>query len=91
MTQQYRVRFVQIPRWLALVVGALSIAFAIALFLLSVTVFLLVLPVIVVAGALYYFFGRLPRALRKARREADAQIIEGEYRVVRSERIERDR
>ncbi|MCC6949521.1 MAG: hypothetical protein IT539_17330 [Bradyrhizobiaceae bacterium] len=90
MTQQYQVRFLQIPRWLAIVAGALSVAFAIALFLLSLTVFLLVLPVIAVAGALYYFFG-LPRAARKAQREAEARIIEGEYRVVQSERIERDR
>ena len=34
MTEQYQVRFVQIPRWLALVAGALAIAFAVALFLL---------------------------------------------------------
>jgi hypothetical protein len=86
MSQQYQIRFVQIPRWLALIVGVLSIAFAVALFLLSLTVFLLVLPVLAVAGALYYFFG-LPRTARHARREAGTQIIEGEYRVVRSERI----
>jgi hypothetical protein len=87
---QYQVRFVQIPRWLALVVGALSIAFAVALFLLSLTVFLLVLPVLAVAGVLYYFFG-LPRAARNARSDAGAQVIEGEYRVVRSERIDENR
>jgi hypothetical protein len=88
MAPQYQVRLMQIPRWLAIVVGLLAIAFAVALFLLSLTVFLLILPVLVVAGALYYLFG-LPRAARKG--AADVQIIEGEYRVVEPERIEDDR
>jgi hypothetical protein len=87
---QYQVRFVQIPRWLALTVGALAVAFAIALFLLSLTVFLLILPVIAVAGALYYLFGR-PRAARATRNASRAEIIDGEYRVVDPERIEDER
>ncbi|HEY7457445.1 MAG TPA: hypothetical protein VH765_01705 [Xanthobacteraceae bacterium] len=85
---QYRVRFLQIPRWLALVVGALAIAFAIALFLLSLTVFLLVLPALAVAGALYYLFG-LPRKGRRTR--DDVEVIEGEYRVIEPERVENGR
>jgi hypothetical protein len=85
---QYQVRFLQVPRWLMVVVGALAIAFAIALFLLSLTVFLLVLPVLAVAGGLYYLFGGR-RAARAPRAERRGEIIEGEYRVIESERPER--
>jgi hypothetical protein len=89
MTQQYQVRFLQIPRWLALVAGVLAIAFAVALFLLSLTVFLVLLPVIFVVGGLYYLFGWKRRP--NVRQPNGVEIIEGEYRVVESERIERDR
>ena len=87
---QYQVRFLQIPRWLALTAGALAIVFAIALFLLSLTLFLLILPVIAVIGALYYLFGQ-PRAARTTRGFSRAEIIEGEYRVVEPDRIEDER
>jgi hypothetical protein len=86
---QYQVRFLQIPRWLVLVAGALAVAFAIALFLLSLTVFLLVLPLIAVAGGLYYLFAGLRNA--RAARDSHVEIIEGEYRVVEPERMERKR
>jgi hypothetical protein len=86
---QYQVRFLPIPRWLALIAGVLAVAFAIALFLLSLTVFLLVLPVLAVAGAIYYFFG-VPRAAR-ARGGERVEIIEGEYRVIESKEVEAER
>lgn len=86
---QQQIRFVQIPRWLAILAGVLAIAFAIALLLLSITVFLVLLPVIAVAGGLYYLFGGRRRA--DMRRSGDTEIIEGEYRVVEPERIERER
>jgi uncharacterized membrane protein len=89
MAQQYQVRFLQIPRWLALVAGVLAIAFAVALFLLSLTVFLVLLPIVFVVGGLYYLFGW--RRPTNVRRPNDAEIIEGEYRVIESERIERER
>jgi uncharacterized membrane protein len=89
MTQQYQVRFLQIPRWLALVAGVLAIAFAVALFLLSLTVFLVLLPVVFVVGGLYYLFGWKRRP--NVRQPHGVEIIEGEYRVVEPERIERDR
>jgi hypothetical protein len=50
MTDRYQLRFVQIPRWLAIGAGVLAVAFAVALFLLSLTVFLVLLPVIAIAG-----------------------------------------
>jgi hypothetical protein len=90
MTQQYQVRFVQIPRWLTIAAGVLAVAFAVALFLLSITVFLILLPVIAVASGLYYLFGRRRRAA-DVRHPDGVEIIEGEYRVVEPGRIEQDR
>ena len=90
MTQQHQIRFVQIPRWLAIAAGILAVAFAVALFLLSITVFLVLLPVIAVAGGLYYLFGR-GRKAADVRHPGSVEIIEGEYRVIEPGRVERDR
>jgi len=90
MTQQYQVRFAQIPRWLAIAAGVLAVAFAVALFLLSLTVFLVLLPVIAIASGLYYLFGRRRRPA-DVRQSEGLEIIEGEYRVIELGRIERDR
>ena len=90
MTDRYQVRFLQIPRWAAILVGIAAIAFAIALLLLSVTVFLVLLPVIAVVSGLYYLFGWRRRAA-DVRRSESVEIIEGEYRVIEPERIERER
>jgi hypothetical protein len=87
---QYQIRTVQIPRWVALVVGALAIAFAIALFLLSLTVFLLVLPVLAVAGAIYYLFGPF-RGKRKPSAQPGYEVIDAEYRVIEPRRVEDER
>ena len=89
MTQPYQVRFVQIPRWLAIGAGVLAVAFAVALFLLSLTVFLVLLPVLAIASGLYYLFGR--RRAANVRDPERAEIIEGDYRVIEPDRIERDR
>jgi len=89
MTQQYQVRFMQIPRWLAVAAGVLAVAFAVALFLLSLTVFLVLLPIVFVVGGLYYLFGR--KRGPNVRRPDSVEIIEGEYRVIEPERIERER
>lgn len=89
MTNGYQVRFLQIPRWLAALAGLAAIAFAVALFLLSLTVFLVLLPVVAVASGLYYLFGR--RRVGQPRHEGRAEIIDGEYRVIDPERIDRSR
>ena len=52
MSDPYQVRFVRIPRWALVLAGLAAAAFAIALFLLSVTVFLVLLPVIAIASGL---------------------------------------
>ena len=84
---QYQVRTFQIPRWLALVVGALAVAFAVALFLLSLTVFLVLLPVLTMAGGLYYLFGA-PRGARRTNRDPGYDVIDAEYRVIEPGRVE---
>ena len=89
MTQPYQFRVVQIPRWLAIAAGVLAVAFAIALLLLSLTVFLVLLPVLAIASGLYYLFGR--RRATNVRDPERAEIIEGDYRVIEPDRIERDR
>lgn len=89
MNQSYQMRFLQIPRWLAVLVGIAAIAFAVALVLLSLTVFLVLLPVIAIASGLYYLFGR--RRVAQPRHSGSVEIIEGEYRVVEPERIDRPR
>jgi uncharacterized protein (DUF58 family) len=88
MTDPYQMRVIRIPRWALVLAGLAAAAFAIALFLLSVTVFLVLLPVIAIASGLYYLFG----GKRVTRRHApeDVEIIEGEYRVVEPKRVERD-
>jgi uncharacterized protein (DUF58 family) len=88
MTDPYQVRFVRIPRWALVLAGLAAAAFAIALFLLSITVFLVLLPVIAIASGLYYLFGG-KRAIKRAE-PGGVEIIEGEYRVVEPKRVERD-
>lgn len=89
MTDRYQMRFVQIPRWALILAGLAAAAFAIALFLLSITVFLLLLPVIAIASGLYYLFGG-KRVTPNRSGSGSVEIIEGEYRVVEPKQIERD-
>jgi hypothetical protein len=86
---QTQFRIIQIPRWALVLAGLAAAAFAIALFLLSVTVFLVLLPVIAIASGLYYLFGG--KRVANRRDAGNVEIIEGEYRVVEPERIERER
>jgi hypothetical protein len=90
MAQQYQVRFVPVPRWLAVLIGVAGVAIAVALLLLSLTLALVIVPVLAIVGGLYYLFGQR-RSVRKQRE--DFQVIEGEYRVLEPGRAEdkRDR
>lgn len=80
------VRFVEIPRWKLALGGALFLALVIALFILAAGVFLLILPVVAVAGALAYLFG----GRRKASDLPDG-VIEAEYREVGQKELEQDK
>ena len=67
--------------WLTLLVAlllVLTVAAVLAVVLLGV--FIIVLPVVLVGAALYYFFPSLRTRHRDQWRETD--IIEGEYRIV---------
>jgi hypothetical protein len=90
MTDRYQLRFLQIPRWVAILAAIAAIAFAIALLLLSVTVFLVLLPVIAVASGLYYLVGG-KRKQAGSHNTDGVEIIEAEYRVIEPERVDRDR
>jgi hypothetical protein len=81
---QYQFRVVQIPRWQAILIGVVVLGALLALFVLALGVFLLVLPVILIAGAVMYFFGGKSRANMPPweRNVDDGRVIEAEYREV---------
>ena len=86
--QQFRIRIVALPRWRIFLLATLALAVIAAFFVLAFGIFLLMLPVFLVAGALAYLFGgRRPRPDRPV----DGQTIEGEYRVIEEKRLERER
>lgn len=78
---QYRFRIVQIPRWQAILIGVLVVGALLALFVLALGVFLLVLPAILLAGAVMYFFGGKAKANMPPweRNVDDGRVIEAEY------------
>jgi len=75
--------------WLTLlIVLGLVIAIAAVVAVLLLGVFVILLPVVLIAALLYYLFPNLRYRQTGERREQD--IIEGEYRVVDPRRLERD-
>ena len=67
--------------WLTLLIAlALVLTVAAVLAVVLLGVFILLLPVVLVGAALYYFFPSLRTRHREQWRETE--IIEGEYRVV---------
>jgi hypothetical protein len=87
---QFRIRFVRIPRWQIMLGAGLAFALMIAFFVLAFGIFLLLLPVLAIAGAIFYLFGgrRSPVGRDGA---ANDRIIDGEYRVVEQDRIDHHR
>jgi hypothetical protein len=90
MAQQYQVRFFQIPRWAAILIGLAAAAFAIALVLLSLTVLLIAVPILAVIGGIYYLFN-LPRRGKSAGEPFGPDVIDAEYRVIEQKQIDRER
>jgi hypothetical protein len=80
------VRFFQIPRWKIALGAILFAALLIALFILAAGVFLLVLPIAAIAGAMAYLFGG-----RKKPSGPSDGIIEAEYREIDQKELERDK
>lgn len=81
---QYQFRIVQIPRWQAILIGVLVLGALLALFVVALGVFLLVLPVVLAAGALMYFFGGRRKANMPPweRSMNDGRVIEAEYHEI---------
>jgi hypothetical protein len=86
--QQFSIRFYQIPRWQLILGTGLFIVLLLTLFIFALGVFLLVLPVFLLAGALAYFFGG-----RRLNSQPDSRndVIETEYRVIEQTRLNKDR
>jgi hypothetical protein len=83
---EFQVRFIRIPRWqIMLGVGLVFVLIA-AFFLFALGVFLLLLPVLAIAAAVFYLFGgrRPPVGGESA---ANDRIIDGDYRVVEQDRL----
>lgn len=81
---QYQFRVVQIQKWQAILIGVLVLGALLALFVLALGAFLLVLPVILIAGAVMYFFGPRRRGNMPPweRNVDDGRVIETEYHEV---------
>ena len=76
--------------WLALLIAfgcVLAVAAAVAVFLLAV--FVIVLPVALIAALVFYLFPGLRH--RASHWRGEAEIIEGNYRVVVPQQLERER
>jgi uncharacterized membrane protein len=80
---QVHVRVVRLSGWKVLLAAGAAALLLAAILFLTLTVLLIVVPIALVAGTLYYLFGRRPAR--------HAEVIEGEYRVVEPREIERGR
>jgi hypothetical protein len=80
------VRYVNIPRWKLALGAMLFIGLLIALFILAAGVFLLILPVVAVTGALAYLFGG-----RTKKSDLPDGVIEAEYREIKTRSLEKDK
>ncbi len=86
-----RYRIVQISGW-KLALGALLLgALLFALFILAAGIFLLVLPVAAIVGALAYLFGSRTKTKDFPDGDFSGGVIETEYREVEQKQLEQDR
>ncbi|MDQ0512051.1 hypothetical protein [Ancylobacter amanitiformis] len=83
-----RMRFTvrRVSWWQVAIVVAVALAVGTALALVAASVFLVVFPVVAIAGLAYRLFGRRPAA----RREDGPNVIEAEYRVLSPEEAARE-
>jgi hypothetical protein len=88
--QEFRIRFIRIPRWQIMLGAGLIFALIVAFFVFAFGIFLLLLPVLAIAAAIFYLFGgRRPPVGRGD--AANDHIIDGDYRVVEQDRIDHRR
>jgi hypothetical protein len=88
--QEFRIRVVRIPRWQIMLGAGLILALIVAFFVLALGIFLLLLPALALAAAIFYLFGgrRSPIGRGSA---ANDRIIDGEYRIVEKDRLDHRR
>jgi hypothetical protein len=88
--QEFRVRFVRIPRWQIMLGAGLVFTLIVAFFVLALGIFLLLLPALAIAGAIFYLFGgrRSPVGRDGAAKD---RVIDGEYRVIEQDRFDHRR
>jgi len=87
--QEFRIRFVRIPRWQIMLGGGLIFALIVAFFVLALGIFLLLLPALAIAAAIFYLFGGRPSPV--GRGAANDRVIDGKYRVVEQDRLDHRR
>ena len=85
---QFQVRFIRLRWWQVALGAGIALAILVAFFVLALGFFLFLLPAFVILGAIAYFFGGRPQAVGRER-PANDRIIDGEYRVVEPDRLER--
>jgi hypothetical protein len=90
--QEFRIHFVRIPRWQIMLGTGLVFALIVAFFVLAFGIFLLLLPALAIAAAIFYLSGgrRSPIDREGA---ANDRILDGEYGVIEQDRSDdrRDR
>lgn len=88
--QEFRIRVVRIPRWQIMLGAGLILALIVAFFVLALGIFLLLLPALALAAAIFYLFGGRRSSVGRGG-AANDRIIDGEYRVVEKDRLDHRR
>jgi len=87
--EQVRVRLIRVPRWQIALIGAIAVAFLVTLAVLAASVFLVVFPIVVIAGLVWRIVAYL-RGGRAPARSGPVEI-EAEYKVVADRALEERR
>jgi hypothetical protein len=85
-----RVRLLRMPLWIAVLTAAALLAVLVTIAIVAFGVFLIVFPTLVIAGALFRLFGRGRMWPADHGSVSHPTIIEGEYRVIGTKRLDRD-
>jgi hypothetical protein len=81
-----RVRFVKIPLWQFVLVAAFVLAVATALAIVAFGVFLIAVPLLLIAAVAYQLFGRGRSHPAGSHRASQSTVIDVDYRVIDNER-----
>ncbi|MDJ1159363.1 hypothetical protein QNA08_14080 [Chelatococcus sp. SYSU_G07232] len=84
-----RIRIVRLPGWQVGLIAAVAVALVLTLALVAVGAFLVILPIVLVAGLLWRFLARTGWFGRRRRTARGPTTIEGDYVVVQPEALER--